>query len=182
VSSFDALIKLLRDRSVQTGDFLLSSGRRSTYYIDARLTTMSGEGLQLIGELGLKAIRTAGWQPGAVGGLTLGADPVAYAIAAASVRLPPIIDGFTVRKDSKGHGTKKRIEGGFRAGLEVVVTEDVITTGGSTLQAIEAIRAEGGVVLGVLAVVDREEGGVETIEAEGVRVVSLTTTTALGLR
>ncbi|HEX9893393.1 MAG TPA: orotate phosphoribosyltransferase [Gemmatimonadales bacterium] len=182
MSSLDALIRLLRARSVRTGNFVLASGRQSSYYIDARLTTMSAEGIHLIGQAGLAAIRQAGWEPAAVGGLTMGADPVAYAIAAASRESPPIIDAFSVRKDPKAHGTKRRVEGNFGRGLSVVVTEDVITTGGSALQAIEAIREEGGVVLGVLAVVDREEGGSAAIEEVGVSVVSLTTTSSLGLR
>jgi orotate phosphoribosyltransferase len=128
---------------------------------------MSARGLTLVGRLGLMAVRAAGWQPALVGGLTLGADPVAYAVAAASDHDPPTIDGFTVRKDVKDHGTGRRIEGPFRAGAAVVVVEDVITTGGSALRAIEAVQAAGGQVLGVLAVVDREEGGRDTLSAAG---------------
>jgi orotate phosphoribosyltransferase len=179
VTDTERLIELLKRRSIRTGDFVLSSGKRSSYYIDARLTTMSAEGLQVIGRLGLEAIRSAGWQPAAVGGLTMGADPVAYAIAAASVNAPPIVDGFSVRKEAKGHGAKRRIEGNFAAGMPVVVIEDVITTGGSAIQAIEAVKGEGGVVLGVLAIVDRDEGGRSAIEESGVRVVVLTTTKQL---
>ena len=182
MSSLDPLVELLSRRSVRTGNFVLSSGRHSTYYIDARLTTMSAEGLRLIGRRGLEAIRSAGWAPSAVGGLTMGADPVAYAIATASLDAPPVVDAFSVRKEAKGHGTKRRIEGNFSPGMKVVVIEDVITTGGSAVQAIEAVRAEGGDIAGVLAVVDREEGGKAAIEALQVQVVSLTTTTALGLK
>ena len=177
----EQLIELLKRRSVRTGDFILSSGKRSTYYIDARLTTMSAEGLRLIGRLGLQTIRSAGWKPASVGGLTMGADPVAYAIAAASVDSPPIVDGFSVRKEAKAHGARRRIEGNFSAGMPVVVIEDVITTGNSALQAIEVVRQEGGEVLGVLAVVDREEGGRSVIETLGIDVVSLATTTSLGV-
>lgn len=169
----DELRTLLRERSFRRGSFTLASGRQSTFYVDARLTTMSARGLALIGELGLHAIRTAGWAPRLVGGLTLGADPVAYAIAAASVRHPPLVDGFTVRKEPKAHGAGRRIEGPFAPGLPVVVVEDVITTGGSALQAIQAIGNEGGHVVGVLAVVDREEGGREAIESTGCPVISL---------
>jgi orotate phosphoribosyltransferase len=167
------LVTLLRERSFRRGTFTLASGRRSPYYVDARLTTMSARGMVLVGELGLSAIRDAGWAPALVGGLTLGADPVAYAIAAASARRPPVIDGLTVRKQPKDHGTGKRIEGPFLPGATVVAVEDVITTGASALEAVEVIRAEGGRVLGVLAVVDREEGGRETIEAAGYRVATL---------
>ena len=178
----DALARLLLERSVKRGDFVLASGRRSSYYVDARLTTMSAEGLDLIGRLGLAAVRQAGWSPSAVGGLTVGADPVAYAIAAASLREPPIVQAFTVRKEAKGHGTKRRIEGNFAPGTAVVVAEDVITSGGSALQAIRAVEEEGGTVLGVIAVVDREEGGRAAIEQAGYSVVALATATSLGLR
>jgi orotate phosphoribosyltransferase len=143
---------------------------------------MSAEGLVLIGRLGLDAIRQAGWAPRSVGGLTMGADPVAYAIAAASAAAPPLIHAFSVRKEAKGHGTSRRVEGNFSAAEPVVVVEDVITTGGSALTAIEVIRAEGGKVLGVLAVVDREEGGRAALERAGLETVALTTTTRLGLR
>ena len=93
----------------------------------------------------------------------------------------PVVDAFSVRKEAKQHGTGKRIEGNFAPGREVVIAEDVITTGGSALQAIEAVKAEGGIILGVLAIVDRQEGGREAIEAAGFQVVSLTTTSTLGL-
>jgi orotate phosphoribosyltransferase len=167
------LIALLRERSFRRGTFTLASGRQSEFYVDARLTTMSARGLTLIGALGLEAVRGAGWRPQLVGGLTLGADPVAYAIAAASDRSPPRIDGFTVRKEAKQHGTGRQIEGPFQPGAHVVVVEDVITTGGSALRAIEAVRRAGGEVDGVLAVVDREEGGLEALASAGCPVVAL---------
>jgi len=182
VDEHAALLRLLHERSVRHGDFTLASGARSTYYIDARPTTMSAEGLHLIGRLGLAAVRAQGWAPAAVGGLTMGADPVAYAVALASRTHPPVIDAFCVRKEAKGHGTKRRVEGNFRAGDAVVVVEDVITSGGSALQAITAVEAEGGRVLGVLAVVDREQGGLDALTARGYAVAALTTVTDLGLR
>ena len=175
------LVQLLLDRSVKHGKFVLASGALSTYYIDARLTTMSAQGLALIGQLGVAAIKEAGWVPKAVGGLTMGADPIAYAIARATADQPQIIEAFSVRKAAKGHGTAKRIEGNFAPGDQVVVVEDVITTGGSARQAIAAIEEEGGKVLGILAVVDRLEGGRQTLEALGHRVVALTTIRELGL-
>ncbi len=177
-----ALDRLLLARSVRRGHFVLASGRTSEFYVDARLTTMSAEGLILIGRLGLVALREAGWSPTAVGGLTMGADPVAYAIAAASVASPPVMDAFSVRKEAKAHGTGRRVEGNFRAGDPIVVIEDVITSGGSALKAIAAIQEEGGQVLGVLAVVDREEGGRAVLEGAGHRVVALTTATRLTLK
>ncbi|HTG85250.1 MAG TPA: phosphoribosyltransferase family protein, partial [Gemmatimonadales bacterium] len=120
--------------------------------------------------------------PDAVGGLTMGADPVAYAIAASSVESPPQVQAFSVRKEAKAHGTGRRIEGNFAAANRVVVVEDVLTTGGSAQEAVTRVRAEGGQVLGVLTVVDREEGGRKALEAQGIEVVSLTTSTILGLR
>ena len=134
---------------------------------------MSPDGLALIGPLGLAALRGAGWRLDAVGGLTLGADPVSYAIAYASALAGAPLRAFTVRKEAKAHGTGRLIEGPFRDGDHVAVIEDVITTGGSALRAAEAIRAAGGVVAGVLALVDREEGGREALEAAGFPVLSL---------
>jgi orotate phosphoribosyltransferase len=178
----EALRRLLLERSVRRGDFVLSSGQRSSYYIDCRLTTMSAEGMVLIGRMGWEAIRRMGWRPKAVGGLTMGADPVAYAIAAASRGTELEVDSFSVRKEPKGHGTERLIEGNFRAGDSVVVIEDVITTGGSAERAAEAVRREGGTVIGVLAVVDRGEGGRGVLEGQGMKVVALTTAEELGLR
>jgi orotate phosphoribosyltransferase len=173
----DRLVAMLAERSARRGHFTLSSGRTSTLYVDARLTTMSPDGLALLGPLGLAAVRDAGWAPDSVGGLTLGADPVAYAIAYASALAADgtaPVRSFTVRKAPKTHGTAQLIEGPFRAGDRVAVIEDVITTGGSALRAVDAVRAAGGTVVGVLAVVDREEGGREAIEGgAGVPVLAL---------
>ncbi len=168
------LIDLLAQRSAKRGTFTLASGRTSDFYIDCRLTTMHPEGLALIGPLGLRVIAERGWRPDSVGGLTLGADPVSYAIAYASQHAGTPTRAFTVRKEAKTHGTGKLIEGPFESGDRVVVIEDVITTGGSALRAASAIRAAGGVVVGVLAIVDREEGGRTAIEAAGFEVDTLT--------
>jgi orotate phosphoribosyltransferase len=178
----EALRRLLLERSVRHGDFVLSSGQRSSFYIDCRPTTMSADGLVLIGRLGTAAIQSAGWRPRAVGGLTMGADPVAYAIAAASRGTDIQMDAFSVRKEVKGHGTGRGIEGNFGVGFEVVIVEDVITTGGSARKAIEAVEEAGARVLGVLAVVDRGEGGRATLEAEGREVVALMSATDLGVK
>jgi len=164
------------------GDFVLASGRRSSYYIDARRTTMSGEGLAVIGPLALERLAARGWAPRAVGGLTLGADPVAYAIALASQARGRGIDAFTVRRAAKTHGTSRRIEGCFEPDAPVVVVEDVITTGQSARDAIAAVEREGGRVLGVLAVVDREEGGRQALERAGVAVDVLVRAADLGVR
>jgi orotate phosphoribosyltransferase len=159
---------------------VLASGRRSTLYVDCRLTAMSPEGQLLIGRVGLARLRATGWPVDAIGGLTLGADPIAYAIAHASAFAAeqgngPMVRAFTVRKEAKQHGTGKLIEGPFQPGDHVVVVEDVITTGGSALKAVEAVRQAGGKVLGVLALVDRQEGGREALEATGLIVHALVT-------
>jgi orotate phosphoribosyltransferase len=181
VNDQESLAALLRERSVSFGDFRLASGQHSRYYIDARKTTMSAQGQLLVGRLGLAAIRGAGWAPAAIGGLTMGADPVAFAIARASADLPPMIQAFSVRKAAKTHGTARRIEGNFTPGDPVVVVEDVITTGGSALEAIAAVESEGGRILGVLAVVDRLQGGRTSIETGGHVVVALTTIDDIGI-
>jgi orotate phosphoribosyltransferase len=173
MTTHDRLLSLLAERSARRGQFTLASGRQSTLYIDARLTTMSPDGLALIGPLALAALHDAAWTVDAVGGLTLGADPVSYAIAYASAATSTPLRAFTVRKEAKAHGTGRLIEGPFREGDRVAVIEDVITTGGSALRAVEAIRAAGGVVVGVLALVDREEGGREALVGAGLPVLAL---------
>jgi orotate phosphoribosyltransferase len=183
-STLSQLVALLADRSAKRGDFVLASGRRSSLYIDCRLTAMSPEGQLLIGRAGLANLLESGWSVDSVGGLTLGADPIAYAIAHASALSHERGDGqlvraFTVRKEAKQHGTGKLIEGPFRSGDRVVVVEDVITTGGSALKAVDAIRTAGGEVLGVLALVDREEGGREALQNAGLTVRALVTASQL---
>jgi orotate phosphoribosyltransferase len=177
----NTLKDLLLSRSVRRGDFVLASGRRSSFYIDARLTTMSGDGLAVIGGLGLDRFAARGWTPRSVGGLTLGADPIAYALALTAKRRGQNLDAFTVRKQPKDHGTGKRIEGCFAAGYPVVIVEDVLTTGSSARDALKAVEAEGGHILGVLAVVDRQEGGREALERAGYVVEAFLTVSDLGL-
>lgn len=171
----NTLLDLLATRSTRKGHFVLSSGKISNLYIDARLTTMSPEGLVLIGELGTSAIMQAFAAVDSVGGLTLGADPIAYAIAYHSAATTHPIRAFTIRKEAKAHGTGRLIEGPFQRGDRVVVIEDTITTGASALRAITALRTAGADILGVFALVDREEGGREVLEAENLRVLALTT-------
>ena len=175
MSEHSTLIALLAARSAKRGQFILASGKESTFYIDARLTTMSPEGLSTIGPLALSALRQTEWRVDAIGGLTLGADPIAYAISYASANSDRPLRAFTVRKELKAHGTGKLLEGPFKQGDHVAVIEDVITTGGSAIRAIDAVRAAGGIVAGVLALVDREEGGRQTIEKAGVPVIALVT-------
>lgn len=134
---------------------------------------MSPDGLALIGPLALAALRDVDWRVQAVGGLTLGADPISYAIAYASADTTSPLRAFTVRKEAKAYGTGRLIEGPFQEGDRVAVIEDVITTGGSALRAVDAVRAAGGVVAGVLALVDREEGGRDALVSAGLPVVAL---------
>jgi orotate phosphoribosyltransferase len=181
VTDLESLRRLLLERSVKRGDFTLASGRHSTFYIDCRRSTMSAEGMVLIGRMGWAAIRRAGWRASAIGGLTMGADPVAYAIAAASLGSEHPVDAFSVRKQQKEHGTGRLIEGNFRPGDRVIIVEDVITTGDSARRASRAVQDAGGSVVGVLAVVDRQEGGRSALEAAGHPVIALTTVADLGL-
>ena len=173
MTTHDRLLSILAERSARRGQFTLASGRQSTLYIDARLTTMSPDGLALIGPLALAVLRDVDWRVHAVGGLTLGADPISYAISYASAETAAPLRAFTVRKEAKAHGTGRLIEGPFQAGDRVAIIEDVITTGGSALRAVEAVRAAGGTVAGVLALVDREEGGRDALVGAGLPVVAL---------
>ena len=128
---------------------------------------MSGAGQVLVGEVCHDVIEDAGWQPEFVGGMTLGADPIAYAIASHATRCGHDLDAFTVRKRPKGHGTGKQIEGGLPAGARVVVIEDSVTSGGSLLAALKVIEDHGAIVVGVLALVDRCEGGTKRLREAG---------------
>lgn len=175
MTDHDQLVRLLATRSARRGNFTLASGRQSTLYIDARLTTMTPEGQRLIGRLGLQAIQSSPWNASAVGGLTLGADPIAYAICHTSADSERPLRAFTVRKEPKAHGTGRQVEGPVSAGDRVVIVEDVITTGGSATRAVEAVRRAGAIPVAILALVDREEGGREALEALGLPVVALTT-------
>jgi len=175
MTDHSTLIALLAKHSAKRGQFTLASGKQSTFYIDARLTTMSPEGLSIIGPIALSVLQQTGWSVDAIGGLTLGADPISYAISYASARSDHPLRAFTVRKEAKNHGTGKLLEGPFRQGDRVAVIEDVLTTGGSARRAIDAVRAAAGTVVGVLALVDREEGGRQTIERAGIPVVTLVT-------
>jgi orotate phosphoribosyltransferase len=166
---------LLLERSVRIGDFTLASGARSSYYVDARRTTMTAEGQFLLGKVCERAISESGWPVTHVGGLTMGADPVAYAIAHESWSTDRPLDAFSVRKEAKAHGTGQRIEGGLPVDASVVVVEDTLTTGGSALKAVEALRRYGVTLHGLLTLVDREEGGRKRLEEAGIPVISIFT-------
>lgn len=162
---------LLYDRAFTFGDFVLTSGLRSDFYFDGKQVTLEGRGLYLVSRLILERCREL--RIDVVGGLTLGADPIAAGVAALSGAGQPL-RAFIVRKEPKGHGTGVLIEGpSLRAGDRVMVVDDVITTGGSLLRAVEALADQPVEIVETLAVVDREEGGREAIEACGLRVHSL---------
>ena len=147
------LLSLLAHKSFRLGEFKLSSGGTSDYYIDCRLTTLDAKGSRLTGEVFLDEIRKNNWKPQAIGGLTMGADPIVVSVAVVSGEL----NGFLVRKAEKQHGTGQRIEGFREKSARVVIVDDVCTTGSSTIQAIEAAREFGFEVAGVMCLVEREE-------------------------
>jgi orotate phosphoribosyltransferase len=152
-SSRQDLLRLLAYKSFRLGEFKLSSGGTSDYYIDCRTTTLDAKGSRLTGEVFSDEIRKRGWKPQAIGGLTMGADPIVVAVSVVSGDL----NGFLVRKAEKQHGTGQRIEGFREKGAHVVIVDDVCTTGSSTVQAIEAAREFGFQVVGVMCLVEREE-------------------------
>src|SRR5882757_2009586 len=154
-SARQELLRLLAAKSFRLGQFKLSSGGTSDYYIDCRTSTLAAKGARLTGQVFLDEIRARGWKPKAIGGLTMGADPIVVAVSVASGEM----DGFLVRKAEKQHGTGRRIEGFQEKGARVVIVDDVCTTGSSTIQAIEAAREFGFQVVGVMCLVEREEAG-----------------------
>ncbi len=177
--TYDQLRKMLLEKSVRTGDFTLASGKKSDLYIDCRVTALDPIGATLIGKLGWETARSKilseNLKIDAIGGMTMGADPISLAVGMTSALQHPMemLQVFNIRKEPKGHGRGKQIEGNFNEGDSVIVVDDVITTGGSTIQAIEAIERAGGIVKFALVLVDREEGGKTAIEARGIPVVTL---------
>ena len=187
-SARQQLLTLLAQQSFRLGEFKLSSGGTSDYYIDCRTTTLHAEGAEFTARVFLDEIQRHNWRPQAIGGLTMGADPIVVAVAMLSAQeahlhlsadLPrpqELIHGFLVRKAEKTHGTGQRIEGFREAGARVVIVDDVCTTGASTVQAIEAAREFGFQVVGAMCLVEREESaGRPAVEraAAGVPFVSL---------
>lgn len=174
----EELRSILKRKSVKTGDFTLASGKKSDLYVDCRVTTLDARGAVLVGRVLYDLLRSEtqkrGLQIDALGGLTMGADPIALAVAMSSSLAGDAnpVQAFVVRKQAKEHGRGKRIEGNFAPGNTVVAVDDVITTGESTLKAIEAIEAEGGKIAFALVLVDRQEGGRENIEGKGYPVVA----------
>jgi orotate phosphoribosyltransferase len=159
----ERLRTLLKEHSLIFGDFTLTSGKKSRYYFDSKRTTLLAEGAYLTATQILKTLRDQGIEADAIGGMTLGADPIVCPVAALSQIEGPPLRAFIVRKESKGHGTAGRIEGQLEPASRVVVVDDVVTTAGSTLRAIEAVLEAGMKVVAVLCLVDREEGGTDKL-------------------
>lgn len=181
----ESLKNILLTKSIRTGTFTLASGKVSDLYVDCRVTALDPVGATLVGKVGWQLVcqQILPKFPtiSAIGGMTLGADPISLAVGMTSAMegVTQPLQVFTVRKEPKGHGQGKRIEGNFCAGDTVLVVDDVITTGGSTIKAIEAIQQEGGTVAAALVLVDREEGGRAAIEALGIPVYAIFTRASL---
>ena len=159
----ERLRRLLRENSLMFGDFTLASGKKSRYYFDSKKTTLLAEGAYLVAREVLRIVRERRIDAQAVGGMTLGADPIVGAVTTLSFIEGPPLSGFIVRREPKDHGTASRVEGNVEPGTRVLVVDDVVTTGGSTLAAIEAARAAGLEIAAVVCLVDREEGGGEAL-------------------
>ena len=168
----ERLKEILQEKSILRGDFTLASGKKSDYYIDARLTTLDAEGVNLIGKIFLEEIKKYP-SINVVGGPTMGADPIVGSVLALSQETGYPLPGFLVRKEEKGHGTGKLIEGNLKAGDVAAMFEDVVTTGGSVIKAINAVRDSGAEVSKLLVVVDREEGAKARFEEMGIQFFSI---------
>jgi orotate phosphoribosyltransferase len=168
-----ALLGLIREKALKFGNFTLASGKQARYYLDGKQVTLDAQGAKLIAEGLLDLLLADGPLPQAVGGMSIGADPITAAVITMSaVRGTPLL-GFMVRKESKGHGTNRYLEGPVQPGMEAVIVEDVVTTGGSSLAAIERCEQFGLKITGVLAIIDRMEGGAQAFAERGYRFRSL---------
>jgi orotate phosphoribosyltransferase len=167
------LIELVSQHSLQFGDFTLASGKKAKFYLDCRLVTLHPEGAAQIGAGMLEVLQAD--LPDAVGGMAIGADPITGAIVTIAGQQSINLLGFIVRKEAKQHGMGRQVEGPVRSGMSCVVVEDVVTSGGSALKAVEAVQEFGMHVTGVLALIDRLEGGREAIEAAGLTLTTLLT-------
>jgi orotate phosphoribosyltransferase len=174
-----ALIALVRKLALQIGDFTLASGKKSKYYLDCRKVTLDSAGANLIADGMLELLKEK--LPDAVGGMAIGADPITAAIITVAGRSGKSLKGFIVRKEAKQHGTGRDVEGPVLPGERVIIVEDVVTSGGSSLAAIEKAEAFGLKVLGVLAIIDRLEGGREALAAKGYSLQTLLTIRDFGL-
>lgn len=177
--TISALIQIVREKALQLGEFKLASGKLSKYYLDCRKVTLHSRGANLIAEGMLTLMKNA--MPDAVGGMAIGADPITAAIITVAGQRGEELRGFIVRKEAKQHGTGRDVEGPVNAGDRVVIVEDVVTTGGSALAAIEKAEAAGLKVTGVLGIIDRLEGGAAAFAAKGYALQTLLTIRDFGL-
>ncbi len=175
----DALIQLIKEQALEHGDFVLASGKRANFYLDCRKVTLDARGANLIAAGMLELLQHD--LPDAVGGMAIGADPITAAILTLAGQRGMDLKGFIVRKESKAHGTGRIVEGPVSAGQSAVVVEDVVTTGGSSLRAIEHVEAAGLHVKRVLAIVDRLTGGREAFAEQGYELTTLLTVRDLGI-
>ena len=167
-----ALIALIREKALKLGDFTLASGKKSKYYLDGKQVTLDPAGSRLVAE-GILDLLVEDTMPAAVGGMSIGADPITSAVVTMSAIRGTPVKGFMVRKESKGHGTNQYIEGPVQPGDNVVIVEDVVTTGGSSLTAIERVEQFGMKVSRVIAIIDRMEGGAKAFADRGYQLSSL---------
>lgn len=175
----DALVRLMRDKALKFGDFTLASGKKAEYYLDCRQITLDSEGACLVGEGLLELLK--GNMPDLVGGMAIGADPITASILTlAGIKGLPL-RGVMVRKEPKQHGTGKLVEGPFAAGESIAIVEDVVTTGGSSLKAIEHCEAAGLKIQRVVAIIDRLEGGREAFATKGYELTTLFTIHDFGI-
>ncbi len=175
-----ALIALFREKALKFGDFTLASGKKATYYLDGKQVTLDPRGAQQVGE-GILDLLDPDQMPAAIGGMSIGADPITSAVVTMSAVRGTPIAGFMVRKQPKGHGTDQYIEGPVKPGDQVVIVEDVVTTGGSSLTAIERAEAYGLKATRVIAIVDRMEGGAQAFAQAGYPFSSLLTIQDFGI-
>jgi len=173
------LMDLVRDRALKFGDFTLASGRKAKYYLDGKQVTLHSEGLQLVSAGLLELLADVPFD--AIGGMSIGADPIIGGVLAVAGAQGRQMQGFLVRKEAKGHGTQRYIEGPVQPGSRVVIVDDVVTTGGSSLQAIDRIQEFGCEVVQVVAIIDRLEGGAANFAARGLPFRSLLSITDFGL-
>jgi orotate phosphoribosyltransferase len=177
----NALLELIQSEALQRGDFTLASGNKASYYLDCRNITLHPKGANVIAAGMLDAIESAGPWPDAVGGMAIGADPITASIITLAGQRGLPLKGFMVRKEAKGHGTGKQVEGPVQPGQRVVIVEDVITSGGSAIKAVEAAQEFGLVVERVIAIIDRLAGGEAAFAAKGLELITLSTIRDFGI-
>ena len=173
------LINLFRERALKFGDFTLASGQKSSYYLDGKQITLHSSGLRLVSQGLLELLDDVSFE--AIGGMSIGADPIIGGVLTVAAETGRSIDGFMVRKEAKGHGTNRFIEGPVRPGAKVVIIDDVVTTGGSSLLAVDRVQEFGCEVVQVVGIVDRKQGGAENFAARGLPFRALLTVEDLGI-